>query len=89
MINKAEDCFLIARPEKALLDYVNIKAKDLSIKVEADIQEFLENDLRLDLPEFFKATKIEEMKELLPFYHRNSKEHRILKWLIKQKEILS
>ena len=86
MINKAGDSFLIARPEKALIDYVNMKAKDLTIKTDADIQEFLENDLRLDIPEFFKNTKIEDINELLPFYHRNSKEHRILKWLIKRKE---
>lgn len=85
-INKAGDNFLIARPEKALIDYVNMKAKSLTIKSDGDIQEFLENDLRLDLPEFFKNTKIEDIIELLPFYHRNSKEHRILKWLIKRKE---
>ncbi|HPI41134.1 MAG TPA: hypothetical protein PLJ21_10045 [Pseudobdellovibrionaceae bacterium] len=84
--NNANDSFFIARPEKALLDYVNLRAKELVINTEADIQEFLEKDLRLDLSEFFKATKIEDMKELLPFYHRNSKEYRILKWLIKQKE---
>ena len=57
MINKAGDSFLIARPEKALIDYVNMKAKDLTIKTNDDIQEFFENDLRLDLPEFFKNTK--------------------------------
>lgn len=86
-INKAGDSFLIARPEKALIDYVNIRAKNLVIKTDDDIQEFLENDLRLDLPEFFKVVKFEDIKELWSFYHRNSKEHRILKWLIKKKEL--
>ena len=85
-VNKAGDSFLIARPEKALMDYVNVKAKNLNIKNEYDIQEFLENDLRVDLKEFLKTTKIEDIKELLPFYHRNSKEYRILKWLILRKE---
>ena len=86
-VNKAGDNFLIARPEKALIDYVNIKAKDLAIKTDDDIQEFFDNDLRLDLPEFFKVIKKEDIKELLPFYHRNSKEYRILKWLMNRKEI--
>ncbi len=86
-VNKSGDSFLIARPEKALIDYVNMKAKDLVIKTDGDIQEFLENDLRLDLSEFLKIIKPEEIKELLPFYHRNSKECRILKWLISRKEI--
>ena len=82
---KPNESFLIARPEKALIDYVNIRAKNLAIKKESDIQEFLEDDLRLDLPEFLKNIKSSELDELLPFYHRNSKEYRILKWLIHRK----
>lgn len=85
--NKAGDSFLIARPEKALIDYVNMRAKDLVIKTDDDIHEFLENDLRLDLPEFLKIIKSEDIKELLSFYHRNSKEYRILKWLRNRKEL--
>lgn len=86
-VNKAGDRFLIARPEKALIDYVNMRAKDLVIKTEDDIHEFLENDLRLDLPEFLKVIKTEDIKELLSFYHRNSKEYRILKWLKSRREL--
>jgi len=85
-LNNAGEAFLIARPEKALMDYVNIKAKDFVIKSDSDIQEFLEEDLRLDLQEFLKTVSADEIKELLPAYHRNSKEHRILKWLFHQKE---
>jgi predicted transcriptional regulator of viral defense system len=84
--SKTGDYFLIARPEKALLDYVNIRSKDLIIKSEQDIKEFFENDLRLDIEEFLKITKLEDLDELLPFYHRNSKEYRILKWFIHRKE---
>lgn len=84
--NKAGDSFLIARPEKALVDYVNIKAKNLKINTVDDIEEFLENDLRLDLNEFLKVTILNDLTDLLPFYHRNSKEHRILKWLIHRKD---
>lgn len=84
--NTTGDHFLIARPEKALVDYINIKAKDLVIKDADDMQEFLENDLRLDLAEFSKLITGENLKELLPFYHRNSKEYRMLKWLLNRKE---
>jgi len=84
--NNTRDSFFIARPEKAILDYVNVKAKNLKIKTLDDIQEFLESDLRLDLSEFYKTTKKKDLLELLPFYHRNSKEYRILKWLIHNKE---
>jgi hypothetical protein len=84
--NKAGDSFLIARPEKALMDYVNLRTSDLVIKTSEDIQEFIENDMRLDLNEFLQITKIEDIKELLPFYHRNSKEYRILKWFYNRKE---
>lgn len=79
--------FLIAKPEKALMDYVNIHAKKLVIKNKDDIVEFLENDLRLYLKEFLKITYLDDVMELLPFYHRNSKEYRILRWLIKLMEI--
>lgn len=79
------DHFLIARPEKALMDYVNLKAKNLNVKSGAEIQEFLENDLRLDINEFLRETLTEDLRELQPFYHRNSKEHQILRWLIYQK----
>jgi hypothetical protein len=85
--NADGESFLIARPEKALLDYVSIKAKDLIVKNEEDIKEFLINDLRLDLNEFFNVIKTEDLKEVMTFYHRNSKEYRILKWLIKKKEL--
>lgn len=84
--NKASDTFFIARPEKALVDYVNIKAKNLKINTADDIEEFLVSDLRLDLNEFLKVTNQNDLTELLPFYHRNSKEHRILKWLIHRKD---
>lgn len=81
-----DEGYLIAKPEKALLDYVNLKTKNLALKNEEDIQEFLNNDLRLDFQEFLNIIKLENLQELLPFYHRNSKEYRLLKFLIRQKE---
>ena len=85
-MNNKNESFLIARPEKALLDYVNLKAKNLTINTPMDISEFLENDLRLDLNEFLKITFVDNLKELEALYHRNSKEFRILKWLINRKK---
>jgi hypothetical protein len=79
--------FLIARPEKALIDYINVKGQNLVIKNETHIEEFLAEDLRLDIEEFLNIVKVSDLKELLPFYHRNSKEHRILKWLIHRKDL--
>ena len=80
--NQAGESFLMARPEKALVDYINNKTKNLKMNTSQDIEEFLENDLRLDINEFLKLTTLQHLIELLPFYHRNSNEHRILKWLI-------
>lgn len=83
----SENCFFIARPEKALLDYISVKAKNLSIENEKDIQFFLEDDLRLYLDDFLNQIKLEDLQELVPYYHRNSKEYRILKWLINKKGV--
>jgi|GEM_PF-1366544 predicted transcriptional regulator of viral defense system len=78
--------FFVATPEKALIDYVNLRAKNLKIKNENDISSFLKEDLRLDLNEFLKQTTMNGIKDLLPYYHRNSKEYRILKYLFHKKE---
>ncbi len=84
--NEAGDSFFIARPEKALLDYINLKTKSLVIKSEKDIHEFLEDDLRLEMTQFFDLISVKDLEEIRPSYHRNSKEHRILKWIINRKE---
>lgn len=47
-INKAGDSFLIARPEKALIDYVNMKAKNLTIKTDVE-SAFLKANIRIHL----------------------------------------
>lgn len=86
-VHNGNDIFLIARPEKALIDYVSIRAKDLIIKSNEDIREFLENDLRLDLTQFLKNVEVGDLKQLLPLYHRNSKEYRLLRWLIQQRSL--
>ena len=81
-----EQSFFIARPDKALLDYINLRIKKINWKSKEEILAFLIEDLRLNLDAFLKLIKIEELDELLPHYHRNSKEARLLKWLKTQKE---
>ncbi len=78
--------FLIARPEKALLDYVNLRAGKISWKSKADISLFLEEDLRLDTERLLELISEDHLKELIPYYHRNAKEARLLRWMIAQKE---
>ncbi len=76
--------FFIARPEKALMDYIGLRGRDLKLNGAQDIFNFLNDDLRLNIKNFFKIVSLKDLKELLPLYHRNSKEYRILKWLISQ-----
>lgn len=81
-----KNSFIIATPEKALADYVSIKAKNLVINKSQDILDFLIEDMRLDFDELIKTIDLKNIKHLVGCYHRNSKEHRILKLLIKYKE---
>lgn len=80
--------FLIARPEKALLDYVNLMKEKMFWKTRDDISDFLLEDLRVDVQGLLRLIKKEDLLELLPYYHRNSKEYRLLRWLIFEKEKL-
>ncbi|MBI3016409.1 MAG: hypothetical protein HYY62_00175 [Deltaproteobacteria bacterium] len=78
--------FLIARPDKALLDYVNLRIKKINWKTKEDIARFLLEDVRINLKTLLELIKQDELRKLLDHYHRNSKEARLLKWLISQKE---
>ena len=73
--------FFIARPHKALLDMIHFRVKKVRWTSKKEIEEFLVEDLRLNLEMFLSMVRPEELTELMPFYHRNSKEARILKWL--------
>lgn len=78
--------FWIARPEKALIDLINLRIGKVSWQSSADINEFLEDDLRIHVSHFIEMVKAKDLEKLLPHYHRNSKEHRVLKWVLKAKE---
>ena len=78
--------FWLARPEKALVDFINLRVDEVSWRSADDIAEFLTEDLRLHIENLLDLVRVENIQELLPSYHRNSKEARVLKWLLAQKE---
>jgi hypothetical protein len=79
--------FFLARPEKALVDYINLRVGEVSWRSAEDIAEFFEDDLRIHVEKLLDLIRTEDVQEILPGYHRNSKEARALKWLLAQKEI--
>lgn len=78
--------FLMASPEKALIDYVSLRIGEVSWKTKADIATFLLEDLRIHVKVLLTLVKNETLREMLPHYHRNAKETRILKWLVSARE---
>jgi len=78
--------FLIARPEKALLDYLKLRGHIMTWQSRGEMEEYFSENLRIHLQLFFEQTSTENIRELLPHYHRNAKEARILKWLLARKE---
>lgn len=82
---KLEQSFFIARPEKALLDYINLRIGKVQWSSAKDITEFLEEDIRLKTKAFVKLVLLEDLEEHIPYYHRNSNEARVLKYFISLK----
>lgn len=81
-----KDNYFIARPEKALLDYINLRIKNVNWSKSEDIRDFLEEDVRLKTKTLIKLSQLEDMQELISYYHRNSNEARVLKYLISLKK---
>lgn len=79
---KLEKSFFIARPEKALLDYINLRIGKVKWTSSEDIAEFLQDDVRLKTKALINMVVLEELAEHIPYYHRNSNEARVLKYLI-------
>lgn len=78
--------FLIARPEKALLDCLKRRGHPLDWSEPDELRSFLEEDLRLNFAQFQDLITSVNLKDLLPHYHRNAPEARILKWWLAEKE---
>jgi hypothetical protein len=78
--------FFIARPEKALLDYLNLRDHEMNWRSQYEMEEYLSENVRLDLPTFLNQIDAAKLRESLPWYHRNSNESRILKWWLAKKE---
>ena len=63
--------FLIATPEKALVDLFTLKFKNSDLPQPADLVSALRDDLRLDVDEFKKTANRELLADLRPHYeHR-------------------
>lgn len=52
-INKGDYAFLIASPEKALCDLIANSSK-VNLRYMKDVEDYLENDIRMDMDEFYK-----------------------------------
>jgi hypothetical protein len=85
-ISDSENGFLIARPEKALLDYLKLRDHNMPGSSSEEIEDFLSENLRVNLSSLLQQTTADNLRELLPHYHRNSVEARVLKWLLESKE---
>lgn len=83
---KLEKTFFIARAEKALLDFINLRVNKVKWSSAEDIAEFLEDDLRLKTKALIKMASLKDLEEHISFYNRNSKEARVLKYLISLKK---
>lgn len=78
--------FLIARPEKALLDYLKLREHEMRWPTPQAMEEFFFSDLRLKYQSLLQQTSAENIRELLPHYHRNSPEAWILRQMLWRKE---
>lgn len=81
----SENHFMIARPEKALLDYLRLRSHDMSWRTSQEMENFLTENLRIHFSSFLQQTTVDHLREVLSHYHRNSSEARFLKWLLARK----
>ena len=78
--------FFIASPAKAILDLISVRMSSVKWEKDFNREEFLREDLRLDLDRFIEMTSRDLLLELSTAYHRNSKEARLLSWLLRYME---
>lgn len=77
--------FLIATPAKSLLDLLTVRMRSMQWGAGMEIEQFLEDDLRLDIAHFLELTPADSLHELRQHYHRNSRESRLLSWFLARK----
>ncbi|MBS1959527.1 MAG: hypothetical protein JST80_08665 [Bdellovibrionales bacterium] len=65
--------YLIASPEKAILDFLTLKTKDDELATADDLKEFLKQDLRLDTDRLESIASQESLESVLPFYVRRKR----------------
>lgn len=81
----ADSCYLIATPEKAIVDFVNLRTDKIPWRSDSAIATFLSDDLRLNLSELLRLLEPGNVRLLFSLYNRNSKEARLLRWLLTKK----
>ncbi len=76
--------YLIATPEKALLDFLTLKTTDAEFKKPSEIREYLEEDMRMEWKQLLETLDPTRLKNALPAYQRRNR----VRWFIEalQKE---
>lgn len=74
--------FLIATPEKALLDILTLNFKNLDRPRARDIPRVLEDDLRIDLHELKKQLSRHQLQELNPHYRNRPWSKLLIQFLL-------
>ncbi len=74
--------FIIATPEKALMDIFSLRYKNSDSPKSQDIQRILTDDLRIDLDIFEKNMNRKLLQEMLPLYKNRIWNQRVIKYLL-------
>lgn len=76
--------FLIASPEKALLDLLTLKFKKTVKPNKKDIADVLEDDLRISLPELKKHIHPNQLENLKPLYQNRHWPKQLIHFLLEE-----
>jgi hypothetical protein len=77
--------YLIASAEKAVLDFLVLKTKDVEFQSAIEVKQFLEDDLRLDWKELLSLVNRSAIESALPYYQRRRRARWFLELLLKEK----
>ena len=78
--------YLIASPEKAILDFLILKTKDSEFKNPAEVKNFLEEDTRVDWSEVLNRLDVSRLETALPHYRRRRRAYWFIQQVLKEKK---
>jgi hypothetical protein len=86
-IKKTSDgrSYLIATPEKALLDHMILYRSEKEISSVEDIETYLHDDMRMDLNNLIENISHDFLEELRPFYYRRRRARLLIDYLRQKK----